>query len=286
MKPQSIVTVDAFTSEPFRGNPAAVCVLDVPAHEPWMRAVAAEMNLAETAFLWRESDDAWRLRWFTPKVEVDLCGHATLAAAHVLWESGVCPQNTSIRFKTRSGMLIATRRGDWIELDFPTLSTDPCEPPQGLAEALNIISSSTRDAIRFVGRTPFDLFVEVESESMLRSLEPDFRGLKPLAPRGVIVTSRPNDESRQRGFDFISRFFAPAAGIDEDPVTGSAHCALGAYWQAGLGKDSLLAYQASPRGGVVRLRVAGDRTILGGQAVTVLQATLSNKAALVPATCE
>ena len=266
--PVRIVQVDAFTSRPFAGNPAAVCVLSQAAGDAWMRDVAREMNLSETAFLAPKSgapqNDGYQLRWFTPAVEVDLCGHATLASAHVLWEEGHLPPAVQVRFHTRSGLLLADRRGDWIELDFPATAPTPTEPPPHLLDALGA-------GAKFVGKSRFDYFVEVESEAVLRELAPDFTGLRKLGVRGVIVTAR----SSSREFDFVSRFFAPGAGVDEDPVTGSAHCALGPYWCGQLGKPEFTAYQASARGGVVRVRVKGDRVILGGQAVTVLRGELA-----------
>jgi len=261
--PIRIVQVDAFTSQPFAGNPAAVCVLSSEPAEPWMRDVAREMNLAETAFLVPQAD-GYNLRWFTPAVEVALCGHATVASAHVLWEDGHLPPAVQARFHTRSGLLTADRRGDWIELDFPATLAAPCEPPPGLLGALGAQA-------KFVGKSKFDYLVEVESEEQLRALAPDHTRLRQLPVRGVIVTAR----SSTPEFDFVSRFFAPGSGIDEDPVTGSAHCALGPYWSAKLGNAELTAFQASARGGVVRVRVQGDRVLLGGQAVTVLRGELA-----------
>jgi len=261
--PIRIVQVDAFTSQPFAGNPAAVCVLSSEPAEPWMRDVAREMNLAETAFLVPQAD-GYNLRWFTPAVEVALCGHATVASAHVLWEDGHLPPAVQARFHTRSGLLTADRRGDWIELDFPATLAAPCEPPPGLLGALGAQA-------KFVGKSKFDYLVEVESEEQLRALAPDHTRLRQLPVRGVIVTAR----SSTPKFDFVSRFFAPGSGIDEDPVTGSAHCALGPYWSAKLGNAELTAFQASARGGVVRVRVQGDRVLLGGQAVTVLRGELA-----------
>ncbi|MBI4272022.1 MAG: PhzF family phenazine biosynthesis protein [Candidatus Rokubacteria bacterium] len=257
-----ITQVDAFTNRPFAGNPAAVCVLPAPRDASWMRDVAREMNLAETAFLEARAD-GFGLRWFTPTVEVDLCGHATLAAAHVLWEEGHLPPGVAARFHTRSGLLTAERLGEWIELDFPATPEQPAPSPAGLAEALGAEP-------RHVGRTRFDYFVELDSEATVRALRPDQGALAALPTRGVIVTSRAAGD----GFDFVSRFFAPASGIPEDPVTGSAHCALGPFWGVRLGKAEMLAYQASARGGVVRVRLAGDRVKLGGQAVTVLRGEL------------
>jgi predicted PhzF superfamily epimerase YddE/YHI9 len=254
--------VDAFTDQPFAGNPAAVCLLPEERDDEWMQAVAAEMNLSETAFLLKQSD-GYRLRWFTPKVEVDLCGHATLASAHVLWTEGRVPLDQEIHFHTNSGLLKACRRGDLIELDFPSEPASQVDPPPGLLEALGV-------SAHYVGKNRFDFLLELVSEEELRDVNPDFAMLGKIEVRGVIVTSR----SASSEYDFVSRFFAPWAGIDEDPVTGSAHCCLGPYWQKQLGKDEMTAYQASARGGVVRVNVIGDRVKLGGQAVTVLKGGL------------
>ena len=258
-----ITQVDAFSDQPFGGNPAAVCVLPAARDERWMQHLAREMNLSETAFLLAQGD-GFVLRWFTPAVEVDLCGHATLASAHVLWEDRHLSPGQQARFHTRSGLLTADRSGDWIEMDFPVEPPRSTEPPPGLAEGLGV-------ALRYVGRNRFDFIVEVESEAVVRGLAPDMKALSRVESRGVMVTSR----AQPGRFDFVSRFFAPAAGIDEDPVTGSAHCCLGPYWRDILGKDDLLAYQASARGGVVRVRMAGDRVKLGGQAVTVMRGELT-----------
>lgn len=256
--PRPIFTVDAFAERPFAGNPAAVCLLDAP----WMQNVAAEMNLPETAFLWPEGD-AFRLRWFTPTTEVALCGHATLASAHILWETGRLAANLAARFHTRSGLLMAARRDDTIQLDFPANPLEPATPPEGLLAALGVTA-------RYVGKCASDYFVEVHAARTLRSLKPDFARLKVFPVRGVIVTAKSDDKQ----FDFISRFFAPAAGLDEDPVTGSAHCALALYWSERLGKQEMVGYQASARGGVVRVRLAGERVVMSGRAMTVLRGEL------------
>jgi PhzF family phenazine biosynthesis protein len=258
-----IVTVDAFTDVPFAGNPAAVCVLPERRPDEWLRHVAREMNLSDTAFLVRR-DGEFDLRWLTPTVEVDLCGHATIASAHVLWEDGHLPADAQARFHTRSGLLTADRRGEWIELDFPVNEAVAAEPPSSLLPALGVTAPVA------VTKNVSDYLVEVQSETELRALRPDYATLRRIPVRGVIVTARPASPA----FDFVSRFFAPGAGIDEDPVTGSAHTALGPYWGGKLGKTEMTAYQASARGGVVRLRLDGDRIVLGGQAVTVIQATL------------
>jgi predicted PhzF superfamily epimerase YddE/YHI9 len=255
----SLFQVDAFTDTPYGGNPAAVCLLDAPAPDGWMQDVAAEMNLSETAFTWPEGE-ARRLRWFTPCVEVDLCGHATLATAHVLFARGGSGAS-SVRFLTRSGELSAARRRDWIELDFPALPVREATAPAGLQEALGAVPVA-------VGESRFDCVVELESEEAVRGLRPDFAALLALDARGVIVTSR------GARYDFVSRCFFPKVGVDEDPVTGSAHCALAPYWAERLGRAEMTGYQASARGGVVRVRLAGDRVFLGGRAVTVVEGNL------------
>jgi PhzF family phenazine biosynthesis protein len=254
--------VDAFTDRPFAGNPAAVFLLSSTRDDSWMQSVAREMNLAETAFLVRRSD-GFDLRWFTPLCEVDLCGHATLASAHALWEDGHLPDTASARFHTRSGVLTAERRNGLIWLDFPSTPAKPTSPPPELVRGLGV-------PLGFVGRTPFDYLAEVSSEETLRALKPDLTLLATLPVRGTIVTAR----SSTPGYDFISRFFAPAAGVPEDPVTGSAHCALAPFWAERLGRSELTGYQASLRGGVVRVRLAGDRVLLGGTAVTVVRGEL------------
>jgi len=257
-----IFQVDAFTDRPFAGNPAAVCIMPEARDDAWHQAVAAEMNLSETAFLTKQPD-GFRLRWFTPKVEVDLCGHATLASAHVLLQEELARPDETIRFLTRSGVLTARRKGDEIELDFPLEPDAAIDPPANLGKALGV-------PLKYVGKNRFDYLVEVDSEATLRKMTPNFKLLTTVTQRGVIVTSRSSDTK----FDFMSRFFAPGVGIDEDPVTGSAHCCLGAYWQRQLGKSEFLAYQASARGGIIRVRVDGMRAYLGGKAVTVLKGEL------------
>ncbi len=259
---QPIVQVDAFTDEPFHGNPAAVCVLGRPREEAWMGAVAREMNLSETAFLVHRGDGDWDLRWFTPMVEVDLCGHATLASAHVLWTEGHSAE-AALRFHTRSGTLGARRGGAWIELDFPSEPPKPAEAPVGLVEALGV-------SPRWTGRNRMDFLLELASEKEVRGVEPDFARLSRVPARGVIVTSRADEPS----FDFVSRFFAPAVGVVEDPVTGSAHCCLTPFWAERLERDAMTAYQASARGGTLRVRQDGQRVRIAGQAVTVLRGEL------------
>lgn len=255
--------VDAFADEPFTGNPAAVCLLpERTSDERWMQLVARDMNLSETAFVSPRSD-GFDLRWFTPAVEVRLCGHATLASAHVLWESKRLAADATARFHTLSGWLTARRVADEIELDFPARVAVEAPVPEGLEKALGA-------APLFVGRSADDYLVEVADEKTVRGLKPDFVSLRELPVRGVIVTSRSSDAR----FDFVSRFFAPAAGVDEDPVTGSAHCALAPHWRARLHKDALVGWQASARGGRVSVVVTGDRVLLRGRAITVARGEL------------
>jgi PhzF family phenazine biosynthesis protein len=259
-----IWTVDAFADKPFSGNPAGVCLLEAPAPEAWMQSVAAEMNLSETAFLVPHSE-GWRLRWFTPLVEVDLCGHATLASAHVLWSEGFVPGDMALRFDSRSGVLRADRGEDGlIWLDFPEKPGAPIAEPPGFAEALGAKP-------RAVYGNGMDYLAEVESERVVAELRPDVAALKTVPCRGIIVTSK----AERPGVDFVSRFFAPAVGIDEDPVTGSAHCMLAPYWAARLGRTELTGYQASRRGGTVLTKLSGGRVALGGRAVTVLGGELA-----------
>ena len=261
--PLAIVQIDAFTDTPFRGNPAAVCLLPEPAAAGWMQAVAREMNLSETAFLVAR-DGGYDLRWFTPSVEVDLCGHATLASAHHLWEDGHLATREEARFHTRSGLLTVAREADRMVMDFPATPPTPSPPAGGLLEALGVEPD-------YVGRSAFDYLLEVASERVVRDLDPgNFGALGQVEARGIIVTARGDGDPH----DFVSRFFAPGAGVAEDPVTGSAHCALGPYWAGKLGRQELLAYQASPRGGQVQVRVEGDRVLLGGRAVTVMRGEL------------
>ncbi|MEM6782734.1 MAG: PhzF family phenazine biosynthesis protein [Bacteroidota bacterium] len=273
--------VDAFTDAPFGGNPAAVCLLDAPAETAWMQQVAMEMNLSETAFVLPEGVDAQpgvrRLRWFTPAAEVDLCGHATLATAHILFETG---RVTDIaHFKTRSGRLTVTRNGHLdgqggYAMDFPATTATAAPTPEGLLDQLTLTPAD----VRFVGRNTYDVLVEVHDAATVRGLDPDFQGLGsiPNIERGVIVTAEAGDNDP---YDFISRFFAPAVRVAEDPVTGSAHCTLAPYWAGRLGRSALVGYQASERGGTVTVEHRpdpqhGDRVLLGGQAVTMVEGTL------------
>jgi len=254
--------IDAFADRPFAGNPAAVCVLDGPIADERMQAIAAEMNLSETAFLHPEAG-GYRLRWFTPAVEVDLCGHATLASAFVLWHAGYRDREVPAVFHTRSGELTVRSDGDAIRMNFPACPARPCAAPPELTAGLGV-------PLAWVGENGSDLFAEVGSAAVLRDLLPDMARLALLPARGVIVTAAGDAP----GVDFVSRFFAPASGINEDPVTGSAHCCLGPYWGARLGKDALTGYQASRRGGTVRVNLLGDRVELGGTAVLIAEGKL------------
>jgi PhzF family phenazine biosynthesis protein len=257
----NLYQIDAFTDTPFRGNPAAVCLLDGERDPDWMQALAAEMNLSETAFV-RPLAAGFELRWFTPTIEVNLCGHATLASAHALWETGRLDTDRAAIFHTRSGELIARHRGSAIELDFPADPTTPMERIEALDAMLGRPVVSL-----YQGRE--DWLVELACEADVRDCRPDMQAIAALPARGLIVTAPGSGP-----FDFVSRFFAPAAGIDEDPVTGAAHCTLGGFWGARLGKLSMQAWQASARGGEVGVRLAGERVALTGQAVIVFEGTL------------
>jgi PhzF family phenazine biosynthesis protein len=260
--PVPLFLVDAFAERPFAGNPAAVCLLQRWPADAWLQAVAAEMNQSETAFLVPQPP-GWSLRWFTPAVEVDLCGHATLASAFVLWHAGRAERGTRLAFQTRSGALSARAHGELIELDFPLDPVSPSAAPAGLLESLGC-------GAKFVGRGRFDYLVELDSEAAVRGLSPDFRALSQVDCRGVIATT-----SGRGRFDFVSRFFAPAAGIDEDPVTGSAHCTLAAFWSQRLGRGEMRGYQASRRGGVVEVAVDGQRVLLRGRAILTAHGELA-----------
>lgn len=266
--------IDAFASQAFKGNPAAVCLLDAAKPANWMQNVGAEMNLAETAFLVPRPDVGdgsghYDLRWFTPAIEIPLCGHATLASAHALWETGRLAETQEAHFHTMSGELICRRAGNMIEMDFPALLAEPAKLPGAAIEALNIKPINVVCHRRKDG-SDGNFLIELESEADVRNVKPDFSLLRKAANAGFIITAR-GDAS---GYDFVSRYFACYAGIDEDPVTGSAHCMLTPYWASVLGKTEMIAYQASARGGDVRVRLAGDRVFLGGEAVTVLRGSL------------
>lgn len=253
--------VDAFADRTFSGNPAAVCLLNGPADEKFMTQTAAEMNLSETAFLWPEQE-GYRLRWFTPAAEVNLCGHATLASAHVLWETGRLESAAEARFYTRSGLLRARKSAAAISLYFPPYVLTPAAPVDGLAAALGIQEEQVLETLSYAG----NVLVLLDNETALRNLSPDYGKLAGLEPRAVAVTA----ESAADGIDFVSRFFAPGVGVNEDPVTGSMHTALAPYWAARLGRTHMTAYQASSRGGTLLLEVNEEYVTLSGGAVTVV----------------
>jgi PhzF family phenazine biosynthesis protein len=258
-----IYQVDSFTDKPFGGNPAGVCLMTEQRDAKWMQAVAREMNVAETAFL-QKAEEGYQLRWFSPEVEIDLCGHATLASAHILWQEGELKRNVEARFHTKSGLLTARPLPEeWIQLNFPATPPEAAPAPEKLDQMLGA-------AALYIGRSKFDLLVEVDGEKTVRSLQPDFNALRSIPVRGIIVTARATTQP----FDFVSRFFGPAVGINEDPATGSSHCCLAPYWSGKLNKSELLAYQCSSRGGVLRVKNAGERVMLEGKATTVIKGEL------------
>lgn len=259
--------VDSFTDKEFAGNPAGVCLLEGPAEESWMRSIAAEMNLAETAFVYPKGSD-FQIRWFSPTIEVPLCGHATLASAHILWEIQLVPHSRSITFHSMSGPLSATRSGDLIELDFPRAEILPQGVSQELLKALNLKSP----ALSFGKKSDSDMiFVEIASEKEVAELIPDLNALKSFPWRATIVTA---PAEKGKAYDFVSRFFAPKMGIDEDPVTGAAHCALGPFWGKKLNRSEVCGFQASKRGGMVKVSVGDTRVKLKGPAITIFEAQL------------
>lgn len=255
-----IYQVDAFTERPFTGNPAGVCILEAQKDDEWLQNVAGEMNLSETAFIFRRGEE-FDLRWFTPTAEVDLCGHATLAGAHILWEKGYLQKDKTAKFSTKSGLLTAEYKDGWVQLNFPAIPESKTEPPDELVSALGVKPV-------YVGKNIFDFLVEVESEEIVRSMNTNLIMISKIPARGVIVTAK------SREYDFVSRFFAPNVGISEDPVTGSAHCCLGPYWMERLGKSTFTAYQASKRGGILKVEVVNDRVLIFGKAVTVIEGDL------------
>jgi PhzF family phenazine biosynthesis protein len=257
-----IYQIDAFTNEPFKGNPAAVCLLSEAISENRMQKIALEMNLSETAFLLPE-DEGFRLRWFTPLVEVELCGHATLASSFILFNQELVKKNDPIHFFTRSGELKASIQGDWINLNFPGFEEKPFLEAEMLKtilqeDPINIVSSGE------------NVIVELKTSNEIRQLKPDFIQLVKIPIHGLVVTARSDLEE----FDFISRYFAPWVGINEDPVTGSAHACLAPYWEKRLKKRKMVAFQASSRGGVVRVEVQGNRVLISGQAIMILKGEL------------
>ncbi len=264
----SLYQVDAFTNDPFTGNPAGVCLLPTPQDADWMQDVAAEMNLSETAFLRPQADGTYQLRWFTPTAEVDLCGHATLASAHVLWTEGVLAPDADARFETKSGRLTAHYEEEWITMDVPADPPTPVDPPPTILEALGLVDPL------YVGVSDRDVLLRCKDEARVRILDPDMPTLASLDHRGVIVTAA----SDRADVDFVSRFFAPGVGVPEDPVTGSAHCALGPYWAEQTGRTALTGRQVSARGGTVRVQLEApdaERVALSGRATTVLRGRLS-----------
>jgi PhzF family phenazine biosynthesis protein len=272
--PLRLFQVDAFTDRPFAGNPAAVCLLESPAAAAWMQKVAAEMNLSETAFLSPRAD-GWDLRWFTPAVEVPLCGHATLASAHVLFEQDVLEKGAVARFHTRSGVLEARRLDERIEIDLPAIPARACTLPEDACAALGLTASEVLAVGRTDSTDDANVLVEVAAAARVREMAPDFKSLRQEGVAGWIVTARADDGT---GHDFVSRFFAPAIGIDEDPVTGAAHCSLVPYWGEKLGRREVVGFQASARGGVVWGRQTGNRVQLAGHAYTLLRGELLSSA--------
>ena len=262
-----IYQVDAFTDQPFKGNPACVCILDQARPDSWMQSLAQEMNLSETAFVLKR-ENGFDLRWFTPKKEVSLCGHATLATAHILWEDRYLKPTEEARFNTQSGLLTARKDGVWIELDFPARFVVSAEENPDLNQALGVTPQYTNKSSAATGDR---YLVEVESEELVRTLTPDFDALAVTNARAVIVTSI----AHAREYDFVSRYFAPAVGINEDPVTGSAHCYLATYWGTKLNKRTLTGFQASARTGIVQCSWQGERVLLRGKAITIFKGELS-----------
>lgn len=263
--PTPIFQVDAFSDNPFEGNPAAVVLLDNPRDEGWMQRIAAEMNLAETAFAEKTGTGTYNLRWFTPTTEVDLCGHATLATAHILWELDYEDDAMPIVFETRSGKLTCECSDDWVEMDFPAIPITPLKLNNSGWTSLGNVSEP-----KFVGQAGKNLFVQLNRDEEVLQLKPNLAEIAKLPYQGVIVTAR----TLTAEHEVVSRYFAPAVGIDEDPVTGSAHCAIGPYWAEQFQKKDILAYQASPRGGMVRVITRGDRVTLAGHALIVFRGEL------------
>jgi PhzF family phenazine biosynthesis protein len=257
-----IYQVAAFTEEPFHGNPAVVCFLSEPKNDGWMQSVATEMNMPVTAFLYK-NDDHYSLRWFTSTTEIPICGHGTLASAHILYDLNHISREASATFMTKSGWLTANFNAGWIEFTFPSKPDQKTIAPKKLNQALGVKPT-------YVGKNHFDYIVEVEGEDVVKNLKPNIDIIAQMPVRGVIVTSVSNSNK----YDFVSRFFSPAQGIDEDAVTGSAHCCLGPYWERKLNKSDFIAFQASSRGGILKIRVNGERVLLAGKAMTVLEGKL------------
>lgn len=257
---RKIFTVDAFAFEKFKGNPAGVCFADKDMSVEEMKSIAAELNISETAFFYK-NEDVYNLRWFTPDCEVDLCGHATLSTAHIIWETGIEEKSKALSFRTKSGILKAEMKDGKIRIDMPAIPYETTDPFAPVMDALGDPKAV------FTGRTKYNFLIELENESALRNIKPDFVKIKVQKEYyGVIITA----ESDNKKYDCVSRYFAPAKGVNEDPVTGSAHCTLAIYWSDKLSKITLSAYQASKRGGELGLEVSGDRVLITGDAVTVL----------------
>jgi predicted PhzF superfamily epimerase YddE/YHI9 len=258
-----IFQIDAFTDHAFGGNPAAVCLPAQPCEAEWMHALARELNQSSTTFV-EQRPDGFSIRWFTRREELVINGTGTLCAAHVLWETGRLPQEQEARLESRSGLLTARWDNGWIDIDFPAGSVTTVDPPAGLVEGLGATPT-------LVVRSNRNVIAVFESEADVRALQPDYPTLARVEARGIIATAA--DAGSQ--YDFISRYFGPAGGITEDPVNGSSHTELGPFWQARLGRDELLAQQASPRSGLLRLRPRGDRVSIAGKAVTVARGELA-----------
>ncbi|MEO6724188.1 MAG: PhzF family phenazine biosynthesis protein [Blastocatellia bacterium] len=265
-----LLHIDAFASEAFRGNPAAVCLLEMSKPDDWMQKVAAEINLPMTAFIVpRLKANEADLRWFTPTVEMPLCGHATLASAHALWETGRLNEAQEAHFHTLGGRLVCRRVGKQIEMNFPALLMQEADLPSAIAEAFGVRPRKVFRQ-RYNDGSSGNFMLELDSEEAVRNLNPNFELLRKAAKAGIIVTARGNTSK----FDFVSRYFAGYVGIDEDSATGSAHCTLTPYWAGVLGKTEMTAYQASARGGVIGVRLSKDRVFLAGEAITVLRGSL------------
>ena len=263
----ALYQVDAFTNRPFKGNPAAVCLLSAPRDDAWMQALALENNLSETAFLLKEAGGEYRLRWFTPTVEIELCGHATLATAHVMFETGLLAKGETARFNTLSGVLTVTREQGRLVMDFPADPPHAIEPPAGLGEALGLPPGQ---ALRWVGQGRMGWLVELDRAEQIKSLAPDAIRLRALGVSILTATARGDGAP----YHMVSRVFGPGVGIEEDPVTGGAHCILGPYWAERLGRTDMMALQASARGGEMGVALRGNRVLLSGEAVTVMRMEL------------
>ncbi|MFJ7931337.1 PhzF family phenazine biosynthesis protein [Peribacillus sp. NPDC096448] len=258
-----LTIINTFTDQPFKGNPAAVCLLTGESDSEWMQRMAKEINMPVTAFIHLHKAE-WQLRWFTPSIEIPICGHGTLASSFFLWGKGYVPRDRPIVYQTKSGLLTARFVHGMVQLEFPPLIEQETAVPESLIKALGVVPA-------YVGQSKWDYLVEVQSEEIVRNMKPDIGSIAQLPIRGVIVTSR----SDSGEYDFVSRFFSPAQGLDEDHVTGSAHCCLGPYWKRKLDKSSFIAYQASERGGLLKVEVTEDTVKLSGHAVTIFEGSLN-----------